>query len=182
MEQNEKSNEAGGSELKSSLKAVLAEVDLHSYQETVKQLSEELQISVLDCAAALFKLYQSGCLDVRRESEVSSADKKTAELDGLQIPQISQKSVRYRIEIGQIHKVEEEVIRNVLVDVSGVDCNRIGRLEIRNHYTLVDLPEGMPADIFQLLSEVEINQQKLCLKRIKFQRRTQRRRRKRYPS
>jgi len=40
---------------------------------------------------------------------------------------------------------------------------------------LVDLPVGMPADIFQLLSEVEINQRKLNLKRVKYQPRFYRR-------
>jgi hypothetical protein len=83
------------------------------------------------------------------------------------------------MEIGQMHGIVLDDIKAVLVEVAGVECSRIERLEIRNHYTLVDLPNGMPADIFQLLSETKINRQKLNLKRIKFQRRTQRRR-KRY--
>ncbi len=169
-------NESGKEELKKCLKAILAEGDLNTHQETIKQLSGELQISILDCATALFLLHRSESLDLKTEIESPSENKKHADLPFVPI---KQKCVRYRMEVGRIHKVLLEEIKTVLVDVSGVEYCRIGYLEIRNHYTLVDLPDGMPADIFQLLSDTEIQNQKLSLRRIKFQRRTQRRR-KRY--
>jgi hypothetical protein len=40
-------------------------------------------------------------------------------------------------------------------------------LEVRSHFSLVDLPEGMPGDIFQLLYDAELNGQKLEIKRVK---------------
>jgi len=168
--------EEGEEELKNCLKSILAGGNLNSHQEAVKQLSSELQISVLECAAALFLLHQPEQLDLKSESESSNKEIKNADLP---IVPLNHKSVRYRMEIGQMHGIVVDDIRAVLVEVAGVECSRIERLEIRNHYTLVDLPNGMPADIFQLLSETKINRQKLNLKRIKFQRRTQRRR-KRY--
>ena len=88
--------------------------------------------------------------------------------------------VRYRLDVGRKHQASLDEIENVLVEVSGVDRKRIGRLDIRNYYTLVDLPDGMPADIFQLLSETEIQRQKLNIKRIKFQNRFHRKNNKRH--
>ena len=93
-----------------------------------------------------------------------------------QLPALTQqKLVRYRLDIGRKHQASVDEIRKVLVEVSGVDKKRIGNVDIRNFYTLVDLPDGMTADIFQLLSETEVNQQRLNIKRVKYQRRFHRR-------
>ncbi len=174
MEKN--NTEGDNEELKNCLKLIIAEGELSSHQQVVRQLSSDLQISILDCAAALLLFLRSEYLDLKVEIEPLSEDKKNIDQS---FTLVKPKSVRYRMEVGRMHDVLLEEIKTVLVEVSGVEYNRIGRIEIRNHYTLVDLPDGMPADIFQLLSETEISRQKLSLKRIKLQRRTQRRR-KRY--
>lgn len=176
MEQNSDGNDKQA-ELKNRLKTILAEVNLSSHQDKITQLSNDLQISVFDCATVLFLLHLPECPGSKTEGE-SLNDAKTK--TDLPFTQVKQKCVRYRMEVGRIHEVAIEEIKRILVEVSGVEYNRIGRLEIRNHYSLVDLPDGMPADIFQLLSETEVNKQRLSLRRIKFQRRTQRRKRKRY--
>jgi ATP-dependent RNA helicase DeaD len=59
----------------------------------------------------------------------------------------------------------------VLVEESGVDRKRIGKIDIRHNYTLVELPDGMPADIFQLLSDASIADRRLAIKRVKPNRR-----------
>jgi hypothetical protein len=174
MEKN--NTEGDNEELKNCLKSIIADGELSSHQQVVQQLSSDLQISILDCAAALLLFLRSEYLDLKVEIEPLSEDKKNIDQS---FSLVKPKSVRYRMEVGRMHDVLLEEIKTVLVDVSGVEYNRIGRIEIRNHYTLVDLPDGMPADIFQLLSETEISRQKLSLKRIKLQKRTQRRR-KRY--
>ncbi len=174
MEKN--NTEGDNEELKNCLKLIIADGELSSHQQVVRQLSSDLQISILDCAAALLLFLRSEYLDLKVEIEPLSEDKKNIDQS---FTLVKPKSVRYRMEVGRMHDVLLEEIKTVLVEVSGVEYNRIGRIEIRNHYTLVDLPDGMPADIFQLLSETEISRQKLSLKRIKLQKRTQRRR-KRY--
>ena len=151
--------------LKNNLKIILGQEDLKLHQELITQLSAELGVSILDCAAALSFLNQLN----KNQNTV----KKTIE----GVPRV--KSVRYRLDVGRKHLVSLDEIKNVLIEVSGVDRKRIGRLDIRNYYTLVDLPDGMPADIFQLLAETQINQQKLNIKRIKFQNRFNRKNNKR---
>ena len=152
--------------LKNNLKAILNQEDLKLHQELITHLSVELGVSILECAAALSFLTQQNKSQhtVKKATGLSTATPKT-------------KLVRYRLDVGQKHLVSLDEITNVLVEVSGVDKMRIGRLDIRNHYTLVDLPDGMPGDIFQLLSETELNQQKLNIKRIKFQNRFHRKKR-----
>jgi hypothetical protein len=46
------------------------------------------------------------------------------------------------------------------------DRSKIGFMDIRSNYTLIDLPLGMPPDIFQLLQTVEIKQHALQIKRV----------------
>lgn len=153
--------------LKKSLKTILLKQDLALSQDFVRRLSSELNVSLLDCAAALTLLNNPDLHGQKQNKEKCLLNDNTDDL-----PQgiTKHKIVRYRLDIGRKHQVTLEEIKVVLVDVSGVERNRIGWMDIRNYYTLVELPDGMPADIFQLLSEVEINSQKLNLKRIKPQR------------
>lgn len=158
--------------LKNSLKGVLAQEDMALSQALVTRLTRELQVSTFECASALLFLVQPGLPPNENRQE-----KQPEHQVNTDVPFIKSKIkfVRYRIEVGTMHKVLADEIKTILVDVSGVEDTQIGRMEIRNHYTLIDLPDGMPADIFQLLSETEVRNQKLKLKRIKFQRRFQRR-------
>ena len=155
--------------LKNNLKTILDQEDLTAHQELISHLSAELGVSILDCAAALSFLNQ-------HNKNQYTVKKITGLTEGASKP----KFVRYRLDVGRKHQASLDEIENVLVEVSGVDRKRIGRLDIRNYYTLVDLPDGMPADIFQLLSETEIQRQKLNIKRIKFQNRFHRKNNKRH--
>ncbi len=154
-------------QLKNNLKPLFEKKEFTLHQKLIQRLSSELQVNTLDLAAALSLLKQPELL---QQANLAPS------------PEISppkQKLVRYRIDIGKKHSASVDEIKSVLIEVSGVDKNRIGRLDVRNYYSLIDLPEGMPADIFQLLTEVEVNNQKLNLKRMKYQPRFYRRKSKR---
>ncbi|KAF3977237.1 MAG: hypothetical protein HFP77_08035 [Methylococcales symbiont of Iophon sp. n. MRB-2018] len=148
--------------LKNSLEVLLAKQDLKQHQAFILSLSEQLGVSVLESAAAL--LYHHKIAPTFYANDWQRGKKNNLEL--ALVPS-KVKLVRYRLAVGQKHQVLAEEIKNILVDIAGVEKNQIGKLDIRNHYTLVDLPYGMPADIFQLLSETEINNKKLNIKRTK---------------
>ncbi len=167
MQQNNKDDK-----LKQSLRLILEQQDLSSRKALITNLSEELQVSVLECAAAFSLLNQSDRPKNKPKFEKQShTNTKADSLQNLS----KHKSVRYRLDVGRKHQVSADEITNALIEVSGVDRICISRIDIRNFYTMVDLPEGMPADIFQLLAETKINKQKLNIKRIKYQRRFHRR-------
>ncbi len=155
--------------LKNNLKTILGQEDLKLHQELITHLSAELGVSILDCAAALSFLneHNKNQYTVKKTTGLTEAASKA-------------KFVRYRLDVGRKHLVSLDEIKNVLIEVSGVDRKWIGRLDIRNYYTLVDLPDGMPADMFQLLAETELHNQKLNIKRIKFQNRFHRKNNKRH--
>ncbi len=153
-------------ELKKTLKQLLDDNRLSMHRQFVKRLAQDLQVSMLDCAAVLSLLNQPDLLTNQLRQENIGSERKSQK--AFVAAQSKQKQVRYRLDIGTKHGVTTEQIKDILIEVSGVEKQRIGRLDIRNQYTLVDLPDGMPADIFHLLSEAEINQRKLNLKRLKF--------------
>jgi len=97
--------------------------------------------------------HKRGCMDV-----------KPAETVAVQ-PYI--KMVRYRLDVGCKHQVTSEELKKILIEESGVDKNNINNINIRGDYTLVELPDEMPQDIFLHLKSVEIKQHKLDIKRVK---------------
>jgi hypothetical protein len=77
------------------------------------------------------------------------------------------KMVRYRLDVGSKHQVTSEELKKILIEESGVDKNNINNINIQGDYTLVELPDEMPQDIFLHLKAVEIKQRKLDIKRVK---------------
>lgn len=63
---------------------------------------------------------------------------------------------RYRIEVGREHGVQPKNIVGAIANEIGLDSNFIGNISIRDHFTLLDLPEGMPADSFNHLKGVRV--------------------------
>ncbi len=67
----------------------------------------------------------------------------------------------YRIEVGHEHGVKPGNIIGAIANEAGLDSQYIGRLSIRDHYSLIDLPDGMPKEIFEHLKKVWVVQQQL---------------------
>lgn len=86
---------------------------------------------------------------------------------GTVVVQPSIKMVRYRLDVGCKHQITSEELKKVLIEESGVDKNNVNNINIQGDYTLVELPDEMPQDIFLHLKSVEIKQRKLDIKRVK---------------
>ncbi|HKT28075.1 DbpA RNA binding domain-containing protein, partial [Dyella sp.] len=67
----------------------------------------------------------------------------------------------YRIEVGHEHGVKPGNIIGAIANEAGLESQFIGRLSIRDDYSLIDLPDGMPQEVFQHLKKVWVNQQQL---------------------
>jgi len=67
----------------------------------------------------------------------------------------------YRIEVGHEHGVKPGNIVGAIANEAGLESQYIGRLSIRDNYSLVDLPDGMPKEVFEHLKKVWVVQQQL---------------------
>ena len=71
----------------------------------------------------------------------------------------------FRIEVGDVHGVKPGNIVGAIANEAGLDSKHIGRVDIRDDHSLVDLPEGMPAEIFKHLKKVWVSGQQLRITR-----------------
>ena len=150
--------------LKKQLQSALKQPTLELHRDVIQQMSKELEIDVLDCSAALLKICQPHLLQTPKSDNTSETTSRNVSSHPKTNPH---RNVRYRLDVGTQHQVAEEQLLALLIEESGVDRKRITRTEMRDTYTLVDLPEGMPADIFQLLSEATLNGHVLNIKRVR---------------
>jgi ATP-dependent RNA helicase DeaD len=67
----------------------------------------------------------------------------------------------YRVAVGSEHQVKPGNIVGAIANEAGIDSKHIGRIEIFDTYSLVDLPEGMPKEILQHLKKVWVAGQEL---------------------
>ncbi len=71
----------------------------------------------------------------------------------------------FRIEVGHAHGVKPANIVGAIANEAGLDSKHIGRIDIRDDHSFVDLPEGMPSDVFKLLKKVWVSGQQLRITR-----------------
>lgn len=155
---------------KGRIEKTLATQDLTLQRQLIERITEQLGIDLMDCAAALVSLSQTNLFHLPKEPlPKKQPDAKVPPKPETVIlrPVPPPKMVRYRIDVGQKHNTTLDEIKNVFIEEAGVDKRMIGEVDLRYHYTLIELPEGMPADIYQLLNTVSIQQQKLNIKRLK---------------
>ncbi|MDH4459089.1 MAG: DEAD/DEAH box helicase [Nevskia sp.] len=72
----------------------------------------------------------------------------------------------FRVEVGYTHGVKPGNIVGAIANEAGVESSFIGRIEIENEYSLVDLPAGMPKEIFRDLQKVWVVGRQLKLSRL----------------
>ena len=72
----------------------------------------------------------------------------------------------FRIAVGHVHNVKPGNIVGAIANEAGLDSEHIGRVDIHDDYSLVDLPEGMPKKIFRDLQKVWVCGRQLQISRL----------------
>jgi len=73
--------------------------------------------------------------------------------------------IRYRIEVGHDHKVKPGNIVGAIANEAGLESKYIGRINIYDDHSLIDLPDGMPLDIFDSVKKLWVAGQQLRISR-----------------
>ena len=60
----------------------------------------------------------------------------------------------FRIEVGSTHGIKPSNVVGAIANEAGIEGVHIGRVDIREDHSFVDLPEGMPKQVFRLLHKV----------------------------
>jgi ATP-dependent RNA helicase DeaD len=178
---------------KQNITDALAREGLEFYQKLIEEFQQEHNIPATEIAAALARLVQgkeplllreipAGRKDhKRREGKGRSESKGRSEARGRDDSRESRRSPKrkgqqrvpeagmetYRIEVGHDHEVQPGNIVGAIANEAGLDSRNIGRIDIRDNYSFVDLPEGMPKDVFIDLKKTWVAGQKLNITRVK---------------
>ncbi len=72
----------------------------------------------------------------------------------------------FRIEVGYDHGVKPGNIVGAIANEAGLDGSNVGQIEISEQFSLVDLPKGMPKEIFKDLKKVWVCGQQLKISRL----------------
>jgi len=68
---------------------------------------------------------------------------------------------RYRIEVGRRHGIKAGNIVGAISNEAGLDSKYIGNIDINQEFSFVDLPYGMPTEIFTLLKKTWVRSQRM---------------------
>jgi len=72
----------------------------------------------------------------------------------------------FRIEVGSVHGIKPGNVVGAIANESGIEGVYIGRVDIREDHSFVDLPEGMPKEIFKDLQKVRVAGRELRISRV----------------
>ena len=68
---------------------------------------------------------------------------------------------RYRVEVGHRDRVKPGNLVGAIAGETGLQGRMIGRIQIFDNHTLVDLPKGMPEDVFNSLQRLRVMNREL---------------------
>ena len=186
-------NEQRLAKLKDRIGEILGNAELAAglgpFREIVEQSQRSQQASALDIAAALAYMAQGETplmsespasrprvdrsekrepprASAREESKLPHSGEPRAERPRRprRGPEAGMRT--YRIEVGHQHGVKPANIVGAIANEAEMDSQHIGRIEIFDDHSLVDLPEGMPREIYRELQKVWVAGQQLQLSKV----------------
>ena len=161
---------------KQRISDTLANEQLGQFSQLFEQYQQEHNVPAAEIAAALGHLLQGDTPLLLKNKPQRKAD-KSWEKDGIKPAKKRDRAARresapeegmqrYRIEVGHSHNVMPGNIVGAIANEAGLDSEHIGRISIFDDHSLVDLPGGMPKDIFNNLKKTWVSGQRLRISRL----------------
>ena len=153
------------------LSETMASPRLDKFRDMIVTFAKENDLDMADIAAALTYENQKdrplfpkldNIVAPRQEKRSKSSDKKPKrdpvlrDEDGRAIPMLT-----YRLEVGKNDQVEPSNIVGAIANEADISSQYIGQIKLYEAYSTVDLPEGMPDDIYNHLKKVRVRSKAL---------------------
>jgi ATP-dependent RNA helicase DeaD len=184
---NREINEKRVGDFKRKIIQTIDTEDLSAFTDLVAATAKEQDVSISQVAAALAKMHQGNTPFLLKETADKPAVKKTAEKTAKKTQKKAKARIasnqkqtparlnpntiaptengmeRYRIEVGHKHGLKPGDVVGAISNESGLESSFIGAINIDYDYSLVDLPFGMPKNIFNMLKKTWIRSQKMAI-------------------
>ena len=160
-------------QFKQQIQQVLESQDLNFLGQVVNQFELEKNISAQEIAAALAYLVQrERPLQIKEHKppqEKTQKSKSGKAKPPEKRPRSKQPAdvemVTFRIEVGRNQGAMPKDIVGAIANEADIDSQYIGHIKLYDDYSTVELPDGMPKDIFQHLKKVRVREHKLNISR-----------------
>jgi len=159
----------------------LANEDLGLFPQLIEQYQTEHNIPASDIAAALAQLLQGDTPLLLKEKpqrppkqnwdndDSHNNQRKNRKRDRNRNKDRAPKGdhvlkegmERFKLEVGHNDEVKPGNIVGAIANEAGLESQHIGRIIIHDAYSIVDLPEGMPKDIFNTLKKTWVSGKQL---------------------
>lgn len=157
-------NNARINRFKQRITDTLATEELSFYSQLISQYEVEHNVPATEIAAALAKLLQGDTPLLLKDSgkknrkarEQDSAPQNKDRAPKRESRATSLKMELFRIEVGRQDGVKPGNIVGAIANETGIDGEHIARIKIKDSYSTVELPAGMPKDLFQALKKVRV--------------------------
>jgi ATP-dependent RNA helicase DeaD len=174
---------------KQRISETIGKAETQIYRPVLEQLEAESGLSLIDIAAALASLSQGNtplllaakperppeahstsapAREPRRETRDLEREPRREERHHEREPRRSgpAQMETFRLEVGSVHGIKPGNIVGAIANESGIEGVHIGRVDIREDHCYVDLPEGMPKQIFKDLQKVRVAGRELRISRV----------------
>ncbi|MDO8941205.1 MAG: DEAD/DEAH box helicase [Methylicorpusculum sp.] len=161
------------SRFKQRITDTLAAEELSFFTQLMEQYQTEHNVTAIQIASALAKIVQGDTplliKNPPKSTRETSSDSRPSKFDNSDKP-VRDRSERkprrsgesdvemetYRIEVGRSHGVKPGNIVGAIANETGLDGDHIARIKIEENYSTVELPAGMPKDLFNDLKKVRV--------------------------
>ena len=166
---------------KQKITDMLATKDSGLFAQLIDQYHQEHKVPVLEIASALARLAQGDTpllFDARPVRDSGAKwDKEDRQRDKNQSGRKPERAARkeappekgmerYRIEVGYKHEVKPGNIVGAIANEAGIDGQYIGRINMHDDFSLVDLPGDMPKELFNSLKFVRVSGHQMQISRL----------------
>jgi ATP-dependent RNA helicase DeaD len=163
---------------KQTITDTLAGGSLEFMQGILESYENEHDVSPIEIAAALAKLSMGEKSLLLEPEKKAPREKKNDSGKGetpfkragirkrRQEKKLVEGMERFRIEVGHDHDVQPGNIVGAIANEAGLDAEHIGHIDIRDKFSFIELPEGMPKAVFNDLKKVWVGGQKLKISRV----------------
>ena len=130
------------------------------FRKLIEEYQQESEVDTLDIAAVLAKLWQGKRpLLLTKQLEKPKAkkeEKKREKRTESRRRRGDENMESYRIEVGKKHGAKIGHIVGAIANEANIDSKHIGRIEIYDSYSLVDLPKDLPRKVLQILGRAYV--------------------------
>jgi ATP-dependent RNA helicase DeaD len=171
---------------KQKISDTLGAAELGFMQSIIEQFQQEHDVPAAEIAAALAHMaigdrpllmepVKPGRRDTRSNSQPTEKPQRRDKRDHADAERPKRRESRknsgpdweqYRIEVGRQHDVQPTNIVGAIANEAGLDAQHIGHIDIREEFSLVELPPGMPRDVFRDLKKAWVCGRQLAISRL----------------